>query len=128
MFRWISKLRSISRREAVEKELSEEINAHFEMELQDKLGPGISEQEARAVARRHFGSPALIRDKAMDSWGFAFWDVLLQDLRYAVRTLRLTPAFTVVALLSLAVGIGASTAIFSLMNALIWTKMPVAEP
>jgi predicted permease len=128
MQEWFSKLRTLFRRTQIAGELREEMDAHLEMEVRENLARGMTEEEARASARRHFGSPALVSDRAMDTWTFGFWDILLQDIRYAARTLRRTPAFTVVALLSLAVGIGASTAIFSLMNALFWRKLPVAEP
>jgi predicted permease len=109
-------------------ELRDEMDAHLDMEVRDNLAGGMPEGEARAAARRHFGSVALIGDRALDTWSFGSLDILFQDVRYAARTLRRAPAFTVVALLSLAVGIGASTAIFSLMNALFWRKLPVHEP
>jgi predicted permease len=109
-------------------DLREEMDAHFEMELEDRRAPGTSDQEAHAAASRHFGRPIMIGERAMDEWGFGFWDVFLQDLRYAVRTLRRTKAFTIVALLSLGVGIGAGTAIFSLINAQLWKKLRVSDP
>lgn len=128
MREWFSKLRHVFRREDVARGLREELDAHFEIEVRERIAGGEPEQEARAKARRRFGSPALIQDRAMDAWAVGFWDILLQDLRYAARTLWRAPAFTIVALLSLAVGIGASTAIFSLMNALLWKTLPVPEP
>jgi predicted permease len=128
MQEWFSKLRKMFRRTDVAVELREEMDAHFEEEVQDDLARGLTEEEARAAARRRFGSTALIGDRAMDTWAFGFWEVLYQDVRYAVRTLRRSPAFTVVAILSLAIGIGASTAIFSLMDALFWRKLAVPEP
>ncbi len=128
MREWFSKLRHVFRRDEVAGGLREELDAHFEIEMRELIAAGASEEEARVKARRRFGSPALIQDRAMDAWGLGFWDILLQDVRYAFRTLWRAPAFTMVALLSLAVGIGVSTAIFSLMNALLWRKLPVPEP
>jgi len=112
----------------VANELREEMEAHFEMQLEDTRPPGVSEQEARAAARRHFGNLALIGDRTLDQWRFGFWDVLFQDLRYAARTLLRAPAFTIVALLSLGGGIGAGIAICSLMNSVLWRKLPVPNP
>jgi predicted permease len=125
---WLGKLRRIFRRAETAAGLREEMDAHFEMEVREQLGRGIPEEVARAAARRRFGSHALIADRAMDVWSFGSWDILLQDVRYAARSLCRTPAFTVIALLSLAVGIGAGTGVFGLMNALLWKPLPVADP
>jgi len=125
---WFSKLRHIFRRPEIGGDFREEMDAHFEMEVREQIARGVPEEAARAAARRRFGSPAFIGDRAMEAWGFGSWDILLQDVRYAARALCRTPAFTVIALLSLAVGIGACTGIFGLMNALLWKPLPVSDP
>jgi predicted permease len=125
---WFSKLRHIFRRPEIGGDLREEMDAHFEMEVREQIARGVPAEAARAAARRRFGSPAFISDRAMEAWGFGSWDILLQDVRYAARALCRTPAFTVIALLSLAVGIGACTGIFGLMNALLWKPLPVSDP
>jgi predicted permease len=125
---WFSKLRQIFRRAEIGSDLREEMDAHFEMEVREQIARGVREEAARAAARRRFGSPAFIGDRAMDAWRFGSWDILVQDVRYAARALCHTPSFTVIALLSLAVGIGASAGIFGLMNALLWKPLPVSDP
>jgi hypothetical protein len=125
---WFSKLRHIFRRPEIGGDLCEELDAHFEMEVREQIARGVPEEAARAAGRRRFGSPAYIGDRAMEEWGFGSWDILLQDVRYAARALCRTPVFTVIALLSLAVGIGACTGIFGLMNALLWKPLPVSDP
>ena len=125
---WLNKLRMVFKRDHIAGDLRDEVDFHFEMEVRDQVARGIPEAAARAAVGRNFGNLGVIQEQAMDIWRFGFWEVIFQDVRYAARSLWRTPTFTFVALLSLAVGIGASSAIFGLMNALLWRKLPVPEP
>jgi len=108
--------------------VDEELAAYLEEKTADLMEAGIPEAEARLRARREFGSAARIAEDSRAALGFAWFDHLAQDLRYALRTMRRNPAFTAVAALSLALGIGANTAIFGLLDTIVWRMLPVPHP
>src|SRR5262249_16488626 len=111
-----------------EQDLDEEIRSHIEIEIQENRARGLSPEEARYAALRKFGNITLAKESTPEPWGPLWLSHLQQDLRYALRTLRRSPAFAAVAILSLALGIGANTAIFSMMDTLLWKALPVKEP
>lgn len=110
------------------KELNEEIEAHLNMAVQDRVAQGASEQEALASARREFGNVGLVKEVTRDIWGWRFAESFFSDISYAFRQLRKGPIVTAVAVLSLALGIGANTAIFTLINAIMLQWLPVRDP
>ncbi len=89
---------------------------------------GVAPNDAAAAARRRFGNPTLLREQSYTAWGWSWLETLAQDILYGLRAMLRSPGITLVALLSLALGIGANTAIFSLMNAVMLRSLPVEDP
>ena len=118
--------RLIHRRSA-EMELDDEIRAHLEMEIEENIANGMSPEEARLAARRAFGSVALAMEDSRAMWGLRSLEILWLDLRYGARTLLNRKGFTAVATLTGALDIGANTAVFSVINAVLIRSLPYAE-
>src|SRR5579859_2167259 len=126
--RWKLRLRTLFRREQVERELGAEFEFHVEQQTAENLAAGMSLEEARCAALRSTGAVTQLQEQCRDERGLHFIETTMQDVRYAMRSLRKSPAFTMVAVLSLALGIGANTAIFSLIDSILLASLPVKDP
>lgn len=130
--RWIDmarvRFRAVFSRRAVDRQLDADLQFHLEQATAEYVKEGLSREEARRAALRAFGNPTRVIEDVRDMSVWTWWERVMQDVRYGLRTFRRNPVFAGTAMLSLALGIGANTAIFTLINAALLRPLPVSHP
>jgi macrolide transport system ATP-binding/permease protein len=127
MASFFRKLSWLAQRRRKEDELRQELQFHLDEEAEQRQAEGLTKDQARWAARRDLGNLTFVQESTRAMWSWTFLDQLLQDLRYALRTMINNRGFTALAVLSLALGIGANTAIYSFMESILLRSLPVAE-
>src|SRR6266481_900792 len=125
---WFLRLGGLFNRARRERELADELESHLQLHIEDNLRAGMTPVEARRQALLKLGGVEQTKEIYRDRWGIPLVESLIYDVRYGLRMLAKSPGFTAVAILTLALGIGANTTNFTLIDALLLRRLPVREP
>jgi putative ABC transport system permease protein len=124
----VRRLLMLLRRGRFDADLDEEMRLHRELREQEQIERGLSAQEAHYAAQRRFGNDLVLREESRDMWGWNWLEMLLHDVRYGLRQLRRNPGFTAAAVLTLAMGIGTTTALFTVVHSVLLEPLPFKDP
>ncbi len=122
------KFAMLARRRTAAAQLDDELGFHLDRQIAENRAAGMSAEEARFAALRTFGNPALLRDEARAKWNWNGAEQVVRDVRYGVRTLRRTPGFAIIAVLVMALGIGANVALFTIVRSVLLKPLPFKDP
>jgi hypothetical protein len=125
---WHRLTRGLTRGRQLDKQIADELRFHFDCQVADNMRAGMSAMEARRRAQQTLGGITQVGEECRDARGTASFESIRQDLRFASRTLRKSPGFALTAVVTLALGIGANSAIFQLLDALLLRSLPVSDP
>ncbi len=130
--RWIQRLRmamlTLFRRQSETARLNQEMQFHLEQQITENIAHGMSPGEARSAALRVFGNPTLLRDQTRSNWNWNWVETGIRDVRYGIRTLTRSPGFALIAILVMALGIGATTSLFTIVRAVLLKPLPFRDP
>ncbi len=130
--RWFSllamRLRMLFSRGPAASQLDDELSFHLDRQVAENIAAGMTPAQARAAALRSFGNTALLRDQTRATWNWSSLESLLRDIRYSVRTLVRTPGFALIAILVMALGIGANVALFTIVHSVLLKPLPFQNP
>ncbi len=130
--RWLQKirmrLRTFFHRQRETQRLDAELAFHLEQQIAENIAAGMNPQEARYAAMRAFGNPTLLKEETRETWGWTWLEQIAQDLRHSARALARTPAFAFAAILVIALGIGATTALFTVVRSVLLDPLPFEDP